>query len=83
LRARARVVEDGIYTFASTDETPQPTLVSHAVQQLARGGTIVDDGTRGWWERPERMRSIEELCALRDRGVPEGEHVRPVVTAVA
>lgn len=83
LRARARVVEDGIYTFASTDETPQPTLVSHAVQQLARGEAIVDDGTRGWWERPERMRSIEELCTLRDRGVPEGEHVRPVDTALA
>ncbi len=83
LRARTGVIEDGIYTFAAPGAVPQPTLLTDAVKQLAAGLSIADDGTRGWWERPERLRTPEELCALRDRGVPEGEHVRIVDTALA
>ena len=83
LRANTGVIEDGIYTFAGPTGTPRPTLLTRAVQQLAQGRSIADDGTRGWWERPERLRSVAELCALRDRGIPEGEHVRPVDRALA
>jgi dTDP-4-dehydrorhamnose reductase len=83
LRVRTGVIEDGIYTFAAADAIPQPTLVADAIRQLAAGGRISCEGTRGWWERPERLRTPAELCALRDRGVPEGEHVRTVDTALA
>jgi dTDP-4-dehydrorhamnose reductase len=83
LRARTGVIEDGIYTFAAPGRVPQPTRLVEAVKQLAAGLSLADDGTRGWWERPERLRTPEELCALRDRGVPEGEHVRIVDTALA
>jgi dTDP-4-dehydrorhamnose reductase len=34
LRERAGVTEDGIYTFARPGETPRPTAVSRALQQL-------------------------------------------------
>jgi len=76
LRTRARVIEDGIYTFAGPNGTPEPTAVADALRLVASGGTLADDGTRGWWERPERLRDVAELVALRDAGVPEGEHVR-------
>jgi dTDP-4-dehydrorhamnose reductase len=76
LRTRARVVEDGIYTFAGPNGIPQPTAVVAALQTLARGGAIDDGGARGWWERPERLRTTAELIARRDAGDPEGEHIR-------
>jgi hypothetical protein len=31
---------------------------------------------RGWWERPERLRDRDALLAMRDAGIPEGDHVR-------
>jgi dTDP-4-dehydrorhamnose reductase len=76
LRARARVVEDGIYTFAGPNGIPQPTAVVPALQALARGRPVDDGGVRGWWEQAAARRSLAELIALRDAGVPEGEHVR-------
>jgi hypothetical protein len=38
---------------------------------------------RGWWERDDRVRPIAELTAMRDAGVPEGEHVRVPGSAIA
>jgi dTDP-4-dehydrorhamnose reductase len=76
LRARAGVAEDGIYTFAGPAGTPEPTAVADALRVLSAGGTIDDHGARGWWERPERLRSLDVLRAMRDAGTPEGEHVR-------
>jgi dTDP-4-dehydrorhamnose reductase len=78
LRARAGVSEDGVFTFAGPGGTPERTLVADAVAALARGERPDDGGVRGWWERTERLRTRAELIALRDAGVPEGEHVRPV-----
>ena len=76
LRERARVVEDGIYTFAGPNGTPQPTAVADALRTLSAGRSIDDGGVRGWWERAERTRSVSELIAMRDNGLPEGEHLR-------
>ncbi len=81
LRARTGVVEDGIYTFAGRDGEPQPTAVVDALRALARDGHIDDGGVRGWWERPERLRDLRDLVAMRDAGIPEGDHVRGVATA--
>jgi len=83
LRERARVAEDGIYTFAGPNGTPQPTAVADALRELAATGRIDDRGVRGWWERPERFRSLEDLVAMRDAGLPEGEHVRTNDAALA
>jgi dTDP-4-dehydrorhamnose reductase len=83
LRQDARVIEDGIFTFAGWHGTPQPTELTAAVIALARGERIDDRGVAGWWERDERLRSLDELIALRDRGVPEGEHVRAADAAFA
>jgi dTDP-4-dehydrorhamnose reductase len=83
LRERARVAEDGIYTFAGPNGTPQPTAVADALRELAATGRIDDGGVRGWWERPERIRSLDELVAMRDAGLPEGEHVRTHDEALA
>lgn len=84
LRARMDVAEDGIYTFAGPGGTPAPTAVADAVRELARSGAIRDTGVRGWWERSERLRSLDALIAMRDAGDPEGEHVRAMrVTAGA
>lgn len=76
LRYRSRIVEDGIYTFAGPNGTPQPTLLADAVRELVRSGGVDDRGVRGWWERDERLLPGETLVALRDAGIPEGEHVR-------
>jgi dTDP-4-dehydrorhamnose reductase len=76
LRRRADVAEDGIYTFAGADGIPQPTLVAAALTALARGERIDDRGVRGWWERDERFVTLDGLLAMRDAGIPEGEHVR-------
>lgn len=83
LRDRARVAEDGIYTFAGPNGTPQPTLVADALRELAASSRIADTGVRGWWERPERALPLEELIAMRDAGIPEGEHIRTHDEALA
>ena len=76
LRTRAGIGEDGIYTFAGPSGTPEPTAVGDALRVLAAGGTIDDRGVRGWWERPQRLRSLDVLRGMREAGDPEGEHVR-------
>jgi dTDP-4-dehydrorhamnose reductase len=76
LRARAGVAEDGIYTFAGPSGTPQPTAVAGALRELAASGRIDDGGVRGWWERPDRALPVQELIAMRDAGIPEGDHLR-------
>jgi dTDP-4-dehydrorhamnose reductase len=83
LRTRERVIEDGIYTFAGPNGTPEPTAVADALRVAASGGPIDDRGVRGWWERPERLRDIDRLVAMRDAGIPEGDHVRIVDEAFA
>jgi dTDP-4-dehydrorhamnose reductase len=83
LRARAGAAEDGIYTFAGPDGIPQPTVLTAAVQALARGERIDDRGVLGWWERETRLRTIAQLAAMRDNGLPEGSHVRAAVPASA
>jgi dTDP-4-dehydrorhamnose reductase len=83
LRTRARVIEDGIYTFAGPNGTPEPTAVADALRVYAATGTIDDRGVRGWWERPERLREPAALIAMRDAGIPEGDHVRIVDEAYA
>jgi dTDP-4-dehydrorhamnose reductase len=75
LRTRDGITEDGIYTFAGTSGTPQPTLVCDALRTLARGERVADDGVRGWWERADRFRSLTALIAARDAQLPEGDHV--------
>jgi len=75
LRADDEVREDGIFTFAGPGETPRPTAVAHALITLGHGGTLADDGTRGWWERDERALSLDALAAAADRGEPEGDHL--------
>jgi dTDP-4-dehydrorhamnose reductase len=75
LRARADVTEDGVFTFAGPHGTPQPTAVAHAVAALARGEGIVERARSGWWERPERLRTPDQLLGMYDRGIPEGDHV--------
>ncbi len=81
LRQRSRVAEDGIYTFAGPNGTPQPTAVVDALRELAASGRIDDGGVRGWWERSDRVRPLAELIAMRDAGIPEGGHL--LVTAQA
>ena len=82
LRERTSIAEDGIFTFAGPRGTPARTLVADAVAALVRGERIDDRGIRGWWERPERLRDPVELLAMRAGGIPEGEHVRFVDSAV-
>lgn len=83
LRQRARVTEDGIYTFAGPNGTPQPTAVAGALRELAATGAIDDGGVRGWWERADRTRPLDELIAMRDAGIPEGDHLRTTDAAPA
>ncbi len=75
LRERGGVAEDGIYTFAGRDGTPQPTAVADALRELAASETIADTGVRGWWERSDRALPLAELIAMRDAGRPEGDHL--------
>jgi dTDP-4-dehydrorhamnose reductase len=75
LREPAGVAEDGIYSFAGRDGTPQPTAVADALRELAASGTIADTGVRGWWERSDRALPLAELIAMRDAGRPEGDHL--------
>ncbi len=81
LRERSGAVEDGIYTFAGPDATPQPTALTAAVRALARGECIDDRGVRGWWERAGRERPLADLLAMRAAGLPEGAHVRGAAAA--
>jgi dTDP-4-dehydrorhamnose reductase len=83
LRTRARVIEDGIYTFAGPNGTPEPTLLADALRVVTGGGTLADTGVRGWWERPERLRHRDALIAMQAAGQPEGEHVRILDPAFA
>jgi dTDP-4-dehydrorhamnose reductase len=83
LRQRARVTEDGIYTFAGPNGTPQPTPVADALRGLAATGRIADAGVRGWWERDDRALPLAELIAMRDAGLPEGDHLRTIDEALA
>ena len=83
LRQRADVREDGVFTFAGPDGVPQPTELTAAVIALARGGRFEDRGVTGWWERDDRLRALDELIALRNRGIPEGDHVRTAPPAIA
>jgi dTDP-4-dehydrorhamnose reductase len=83
LRQRAGVAEDGIYTFAGPNAVPQPTAVADALRELAATGVIDDGGVRGWWERPDRALSLDDLVAMRDAGLPEGDHLRTTDEALA
>lgn len=74
LRRRARTIEDGIYTFAGPNGTPEPTAVADALRTLATGGALPATQP-GWWEREDRLLSLDALVAMRDAGIPEGEHV--------
>ena len=62
---------------------PQPTAVADALRELAATGAIDDGGVRGWWEREDRMRPLDELVAMRDAGIPEGDHLRTTDEAPA
>ena len=75
LRRRARVVEDGIYTFAGPNGTPEPTAVADALRALATTGRIDPGAGTGWWERADRVLSLDASIAMRDAGIPEGEHL--------
>ena len=83
LRERAGVAEDGVFTFAGACGTPEPTAVADAVCILAAGGQLDDGGVRGWWERPDRVRSLEELVAMQAAGRAEGMHVQANDEALA
>ena len=83
LRQRARVTEDGMYTFAVPNGIPQATAVATALRELAATGRIADTGVRGWWERDDRALPLEELIAMRDAGIPEGDHLRTIDEALA
>ena len=83
LRQRACVTEDGIYTFAGPNGIPQATAVATALRELAATGRIADTGVRGWWERDDRALPLEELIAMRDAGIPEGDHLRTIDEALA
>ena len=47
------------------------------------GGTLAPGGDLGWWERDERLLSLDALVAMRDAGFPEGAHVHGVDPAYA
>jgi dTDP-4-dehydrorhamnose reductase len=83
LQQRAAVAEDGIYTFAGPNEVPQPTAVADALRELVATGSIDDRGVRGWWERADRALPLEALIAMRDAGLPEGDHLRTTDEALA
>ncbi len=75
LRRRDGVSEDGVFTFAGRDGVPERTAVADAVATLARGEHLCANGTPGWWEQPERIRSTRELLAMRAAGLAEGAHI--------
>ena len=83
LRRHDGRTEDGIYTFAGPDGVPEPTLVAQALRALATTGRIDDGAVRGWWERDDRVRSLDELLAQRAAGLPEGDHIRAATATPA
>ncbi len=85
LRRRARAIEDGIYTFAGPNGMPQPWTARRrrAADAHGRWTNLADDGVRGWWERDERLLSLDALVAMRDAGLPEGDHLHGVDPAYA
>ena len=74
LRDDEDVREDGIFTFAGAGAEPQRTALAGAVEQLAREGRV-EGGVPGWWEREDRYLPLDEMLELRERGVPEGDHL--------
>ena len=83
LRRHDGRTEDGIYTFAGPDGVPEPTLVAQALRALATTGRIDDGAVRGWWERDDRVLSLDELLAQRAAGLPEGDHIRAATATPA
>ncbi len=79
LRRHEDITEDGIFTFAGTNGTPQETPVAAALRHLTSGEIAAAQAlaTPGWWTRDERFRDPEILAAWADSQLPEGEHVRP------
>jgi dTDP-4-dehydrorhamnose reductase len=75
LREQAGVWEDGVFTFAGPDGTPQRTALADAVAALARTGTVNPGAAHGWWEREDRFLGLDELLAHAADGLPEGDHV--------
>ncbi|HYZ16005.1 MAG TPA: family 1 glycosylhydrolase [Candidatus Acidoferrum sp.] len=75
LREDAGVREDGIFSFAGPEAVPQRTLVADAVEALVRSGQVGETGVRGWWERDDRYLPLDALLAMRDAGIPEGDHI--------
>jgi len=51
LRGTERFREDGIYTFAGPDGTPQPTLVADVLRELSAGRIPDKPPEAAWWER--------------------------------
>jgi len=51
LREEQGASEDGVYTFAGSEGTPQPTLVAEVVRSLARGVVPEMPKRLGWWEQ--------------------------------
>lgn len=83
LREDADLREDGVFTFAGPGGTPKRTVVADAIEALVRDGRIEDRGVRGWWERDDRFLPLEVMLAMRDTGIPEGDHiVRARIAAV-
>lgn len=84
LRGEDGVREDGAFAFAGPGETPRRTALADAVEELVRTGRIAPDaGTPGWWERPDRYLSLDEMLAMRERGEPEGDHLVRARSAAA
>lgn len=75
LRDDADVIEDGVFTFAGGGGTPQRTALADAVEGLARTGRVCADRIRGWWEAEDRYLTLDEMLVMRDRGLPEGDHL--------
>jgi dTDP-4-dehydrorhamnose reductase len=74
LREDAGVREDGIFAFAGPEESPRRTALADAVETLVRTGTVCAEEP-GWWERDDRYLPVDELLAMRDAGIPEGDHI--------
>lgn len=83
LRNDDGVAEDGIFTFAWGAQTPRRTELADAVERLARTGVLAESGEPGWWERDDRFLPLDELLAMRDAGIPEGDHLVAVRVPVS
>lgn len=63
LRERAGVVEDGVFAFAPAGVAPRETAVARALRALVRGERPALPSIAGWWERDDRIRSLDDLAA--------------------